>query len=438
MNVRSVVQLLIIALCLAGVAGCGVSIDKPKGSTASVGANLRLKWPAGYSYDPATRKLARPSSFVRRDAPSYVTRVTLTVTGAEMDPISVDVPLDTLTVDLTLTFGERTFDVLVETESGDTFTGSVTMTVSPYESPVVEIELEVNAPPTITGIDISNYAPRPGETITVTGYAEDPDPDDTLTYTWYAYGISGSISGSDAAISVEVPMEGGQITVTLVVEDGYGGVAQAEQTIYVQGTPPVIVDMFASNTAPMPGDVVSLDGYATDEDPNDMQFYLWTIMTPIGEVFDIPGQTADFKITDLGQYVVILAVNDLQGNYAHSSMTIDVACNYPTPQAPTIVSVIPTGPGMIDVYYQYPGGPAGELVDGIAVYNLNWSESSAASGVPFTNSGWLGGYPMTGVISFNCTTGVYYSFEVSAGNRCFVPGLPSAPMPPTPSWVLCP
>lgn len=439
MDARHLIRLLIMALCVTSVAGCGVSINKEKGLQSKSGAKLDLKWPAGYRYDPATRKLTRPSSSVRQSAPIYITDVTLTVTGLDMDPMIVNVPLDTLTVDLDITSGERTFDVLVNTDFGTTFTGFETAVISPYDSPVVEIFLDVNGSPTITLISISNPAPAPGETITVTGYADDPDPDDILTYTWYTYGFTVPITAFDPSFSGTITPEGGIIGLTLVVEDGYGGVAIANETIYAQGTPPVIQTMSVTPSVPNVGDVISLYGLAADIDTGDQQFYEWTIWDPNGGVTTIPGQDATFTIKTSGLYDVTLTVHDLQGNYVSSSVRIDVTCAFPTPQAPTIMSVVPgtAASGIITITYQYPGGAAAESADGISVFNLYWDESSAVSGTPLITNGNTGGYSATGSITFNCTVGSFYSFQVSAGNSCSVEGPLSASLPVSPTWAQC-
>ncbi|MBI5814982.1 MAG: PKD domain-containing protein [Nitrospinae bacterium] len=421
MSTRFLAQFLIIPTFLAVIAGCGASIDKEKGSSSgATSAKLQLTWPEGYRYDPATRKLTAPSSFVRREAPFYVTSVTMTVSGPDMEPMTVDVPLDTLTVDLTVTFGERYFDVLVETEYGDTFTGSETAAVSPFGSPVLVIELEVNAPPVITGIEMSIPEPRPGDTISVTGYAEDPDADDELTYAWYAYGLNGSESASGQTVTGSVPIEGGQFTIILVVDDGHGGVASQELTFDARGTAPVILGMTASNTAPKIGDVVNLYGYATDDDPGDTLTYEWTVTDPKGSSYNVQGDNASMTISSTGAHEVTLTVTDLQGNYATSSMTIDVICNYGTPQAPINVTAAAGTGSSIVISYQYPGGGAGETSDGIAVYNLSWKD------VTLTTTGWKGGYSRTGSITYSCTQGHQYNFQVSAGNSCYVAGSYSA------------
>jgi hypothetical protein len=438
MKARFFLQSLAIASLLAGIAACGVSIDKEKGvSSKSAGAKLSLKWPAGYRYDTATHRLAPPASPVGREAPIYVTSVTLSVTGAGIEPMSLDVPLDTLEVDVTLVLGEYTFDVRVDTDSGDTFTGTETMLVSPFESPVVEIALEINAPPKIIGIDVSNPNPLPGETITMTGYAEDPDPDDVLTYGWYAYGPIGIISGSGQSFTGDVPLEGGLFTITLVVEDGHGGTAYAERIIHVPGTPPVIVDTTVSNTTPKVGDIVTLYGNATDADPGDQLAYHWAVAIPKGGTARLEGQSVDFKISNAGLHVATLTVADLQGNKATSSVRFDAACNYATPKAPTITNVTAGTGQPIVITYTYPGAAAGETTDGIAVYNLDWSQSANSSGASPTN-GWKGGYSKTGTISFTCTTGSFYSFKMSAGNSCQVAGPLSAANPLSPAlWLQC-
>lgn len=439
MKARFFLQSLAIASLLAGIAACGFSIDKEKGfSSKSAGAKLLLKWPAGYRYDTATHRLALPAPPVGREAPIYVTSVTLSVTGAEIEPMYLDVPLDTLEVDVTLALGEYTFDIRVDTDFGDTFTGSETMIVSPFESPVVEIALEINGSPKIIGIDISNPNPLPGETITMTGYAEDPDPDDTLTYGWYAYGPIGVISGSGESFTGDVPLEGGLFTITLVVEDGHGGWAYAERIVHVQGTPPVIVDTTVSNTTPVVGDIVTLYGNATDTDPGDQLTYHWAVAIPKGGTAHIDGQTVDFKVSNSGLYIATLTVADMQGNKATSSVRFDAACNYAAPKAPTITNVSnPTTGQPIVITYTYPGATAGETTDGIAVYNLDWSQSANSSGTSPT-TGWKGGYSKTGTISFTCTPGSFYAFKVSAGNSCSVVGPLSAQEPTTTAgWRQC-
>ncbi|MBF0171570.1 MAG: hypothetical protein HQK87_10890, partial [Nitrospinae bacterium] len=121
--------LLALALLLHA---CGATLDqKTEGGSAQGSVAVQLTWPEGYAYDRDAAALTPPAPESGRAAPSYVTRVVLRVTGLDMDPLLVDVPLDTLTATVTVTLGERTFALLVQTTNGDTFTGARTVVIGP-------------------------------------------------------------------------------------------------------------------------------------------------------------------------------------------------------------------------------------------------------------------------------------------------------------------
>ncbi|MBI4667144.1 MAG: PKD domain-containing protein [Nitrospinae bacterium] len=421
--------------------GCSASLDQEKGGPSGQ-TQLELVWPSGYDYDPATQRLTNQTSLLQYAAPVYVTRVNLTVSGSGMDPISIDLPLDTLATDLTLTFGDRRFDVTVQTNFGASFTGSQTVTVAASSSPTVRITLEVNAPPQITSINTPDTYPSPGQQVTITGYASDPDPEDTLTYTWYGFGPYGeSRTFTGQSITTTAPLDGGHYVLSLVVEDGKGGVAQARMDFYIYGSAPVINSVNVSNSTPQTGETVTLSASASDSDPGDILIYNWTITSDKGFAFQDEGQSINFTVNQIGSYTATVAVRDLQDNVTYGSITFGSTCTYPTPQMMTVTGVIGAGASsaIINVTVEYPAGSF--VSDGIAVFNLTVNEFTAAGG-PWVNSYWVGGVtadvnPKT--LTYNCQPGKFYSFQASAGNTCYVAGSPSTPENPTSgSYIACP
>ena len=119
-----------------------------------------------------------------------------------------------------------------------------------------------------------------GSTVSLDGTASDTDPEDTLTYAWSHNSTSTITLGNSAALdtSFTAPNVGSEtiIEFTLTVDDG---TAPASDTMLV-----TITD--SANTAPTvnagqdqeaaEGSTVSLDGTASDTDPEDTLTYSWS------------------------------------------------------------------------------------------------------------------------------------------------------------------
>ena len=226
--------LLFLALTpLLFINGCGG--DTNSGDTAGGASlpNLTLTFPDGYSVDRSTGALSSKDASSALTAPAYVTGITLTITGENIETQVFDVPLDTGIVSGTLPPGTYTFSVAVTTSIGLTFTGSQVIDLESGDNADLDITLTVNAPPVITSITISNSAPAIGDTVTANCSATDADGE-ALTYAW-----SGAGSGSGQSVSRSISADG-TYTFTCTASDGRGGVATASvsATAITVGTPP--------------------------------------------------------------------------------------------------------------------------------------------------------------------------------------------------------
>lgn len=138
---------MFLAISIAIIASCG-SGPGSDGLEKKSGVLLELKWPANYSFNSKTSQLNSAFSPTMMSAPAYVTGCRVTISGADMTPITLDVPLSTGQVGGSATPGERRFDVVVDTNIGLSFTGSTTAMLVPGNNSGISIRLAVNAPPT--------------------------------------------------------------------------------------------------------------------------------------------------------------------------------------------------------------------------------------------------------------------------------------------------
>jgi hypothetical protein len=103
----------------------------------------------------------------------------------------------------------------------------------------VTITVRANSPPTINSLAANASWTIPSGSLQVTCDASDPDGDE-LSFEWSASG--GDISGTGAAVNWTAPEEAGAYNLTVVVKDGYGGEATRRVTLYVNVSPPPIIE----------------------------------------------------------------------------------------------------------------------------------------------------------------------------------------------------
>lgn len=340
-----------ILLLLFAAARCGGALDQEKEGAPprESGLSLELAWPKGYGYDRAAGRLFLPPGQQQKSAPAYVTKITLRISGDDMEPVILDVPPDTLRASVTLSYGVRRFDLVVETGIGVTFTGSTTLTLAPGAPAVLKISLEVNAPPVIDSIDVSPSAPKKGDTITVTAAARDMDPDDILTYKWEGEGPDGTKASFEGESFTVGPLEGGgTYRLTLTVTDGHGGVARKDFSFEIINLPPVITDVSSVYDDGGGAPKIFLSCSATDEDnpPEDL-VYMW--FGPFGwsaqgkdavydgscgrftcAVDDGDGGRAERNVDVQGSPPVITAVNQ-SVQYVKKGDSVNLACSASDP-----------------------------------------------------------------------------------------------------------
>jgi len=228
---RSRLFLPALGLCLLSIAalvncgGFGGNGAPDNGSPA--GRALELVWPDGVEVDRLTSKLSLRSDIASKASgsshPSYITNITLQVSGEGFETITETIPLDTLSITVNVTSGTRRFDVVVETNIGITFSGFAVVNIVPGTFPTIFIELTLNAPPNI--IDIN--ATFDHNSLTVSLFCDASDPDgDPVSYSWNgpggwtATGQNVTYNGSNWNASMGTRF-------TCFASDGQGGFASA-------------------------------------------------------------------------------------------------------------------------------------------------------------------------------------------------------------------
>ncbi len=281
------------------------------------GISLTLVFPEEYAVDRERGLLYNSSLPTMNAAPSYITRVTVTITGNGIEPIVQQVPLDTGVVEGTLPAGTYTFAILVETTLGDSFTGSTTTSLAPGVSANITINLDVNAPPSSLSISASNRTPKPNESITLTATVVDPDGD-PVTFSWNGGG--GAVVGSGATVGWSAA-KGGDYTVTVTATDPHGGALSQSVTITVLNNLPVVTSVTANPASPVSGQNTTLTCAATDLD-GDPLTYTWNV----GGAAAITGTgaTVTARFTQTGPVTVTCTVNDGQGGSGSRSLNTDV------------------------------------------------------------------------------------------------------------------
>ena len=204
---------------------------------------------------------------------------------------------------------------------------------------LVTITDSANTAPTVNAGQDQEAAE--GSTVSLDGTASDTDPEDTLTYSWSHNSTSTITLGNSAALdtSFTAPNVGSEtiIEFTLTVDDG---TAPASDTMLV-----TITD--SANTAPTvnagpdqttaEGSTVSLDGTASDTDPEDTLTYAWSHNSTLTISFaDRTDLDTTFTAPNVGSETIIeftLTVND---GTAPASDTMLVTITDSANTAPTV------------------------------------------------------------------------------------------------------
>lgn len=291
-------SLFLFPLAFGSMGGCSRQ-DALDGAGQAL--KMDLTFPKGYTYDRGSQAVYGPSGKLNAALPSYVTGITLTISGEGMDAVTLPVDPNTLSVSFTVTPGIRTFTILVTTSIGLSFTDSVTVEVTSGAPVRLRFSLVVNAPPSITAISANPVVATPGRMVALSCSASDLDPDDQLTYQWSGPGFSAS--GPSASFTVPGY---GYFTLTCAVNDGRGGAASSTVSVTAPAPnlPPYVTRFFmadantgAAGTLFWGNTMVTLTCVGGDPEKAPVIYKL------SGPGFNVDGPTLTFQLSNNCNYV---------------------------------------------------------------------------------------------------------------------------------------
>ncbi|MBF0291299.1 MAG: leucine-rich repeat domain-containing protein [Nitrospinae bacterium] len=387
-RISPLIAVVLLAITICALSGCG-SGPGSDGLEKKSGVSLNLSWPSNYSFDARSSQLTSTSSPKMMSAPAYVTGCRVTISGADMSPVTLDVPLSSGQVSGSVTPGERSFSVVVDTDIGLSFSGSTSATLVPGYNGVISIGLSVNSPPELSGVSVSDSSPRKRETVTLTASVTDQDTADGQSFAWDGGG--GSISGSGSSVSWSAGRSG-SYTVTVTASDGHGGAARGSAVINVSNATPTINYVVVDNASAVVGDVLNLECSASDAD-GDRLSYTWSD----GYGWTADGATSRYAVKSTAVSSLTCEVDDGDTNgRASGSARISAG-------SATIPAGVTAMPGNTQVTVSW------NPVAGATSYNLYWSLTSPVTTTSAQIAGVTSPYQHTGL-----TNGTAYHYAVTA------------------------
>ena len=316
----SILVLPLIAAFLLTACG-GSSSDSEGTATPEIVLNLPAEFSTGET---------------GRAVPDYVTGIFLTVTGDGMEDIELSIDPDNLSASVTVTFGTRTFSIVITTSIGKTFTGWKTVEVTSGSTRIIEIDLVVNDPPKVT-LKASNGAPVIGQAVALSATATDADGD-PMTYSWSKNG--GALSASGLSGKWHSPVSG-SYKVTFTASDGRGGVGTASVTLSISGVngAPVVNSVTVSNPNPVVGEAITLTCNATDPDGDPLTYWFSD-----GIAWGSAANPATWTLTASGAKTITCTATDPGGLTGVGSVGFTV-----NPGAPLLTAVMGAIAGTIDL-----------------------------------------------------------------------------------------
>jgi hypothetical protein len=177
-----------------------------------------------------------------------------------------------------------------------------------------------NQPPVIFSLVAENTQLYPSGSTEIQCTAQDADGD-KIDFKWACTG--GEISGAGAIVMWKAPTAYGDYNITVTVEDGKGGSAQASLPITVGANqPPVISSLAANPSGVVYGGTTTITCVATDPDGDSIS-YGWSAsegdISGVGNVVTwvAPEKGGDFNVT--------VIVSDSKGGETTGNLRITVA-----------------------------------------------------------------------------------------------------------------
>ncbi|MBN1204611.1 MAG: PKD domain-containing protein [Myxococcaceae bacterium] len=235
-----------------------------------------------------------------------VTRVRVTVTATDMDPLTSDLTQTGSTWGGTIgplpAGSGRTFTAEAFNTAGtQIFSGKASdITITAGQTAVVNITLQQldlppdfeNGAPIISSLSASTDLVQPGGSVLLSSWVQDSDAGDTISYAWTS--TAGSFDApTSASTSWTAPMTPGPVTLTLTVTDSKGASASLSLTLTVEGETtggstgsatvgalfnawPQVTRITASPSFLSVGDTTTVEALASDLD-GDPLAYQWTL-----------------------------------------------------------------------------------------------------------------------------------------------------------------
>jgi hypothetical protein len=160
----------------------------------------------------------------------------------------------------------------------------------------------------------------PGGTVVIESVVTNPG-NANLTYKWSATG--GGFGGSGANNTWQAPSQSGTYEITLTVEDGKGGTAQASASITVSSNrSPAIVSISADPKNVTPGGSSIINCTANDPD-GDIVRYSWNASE--GSITGSGNKVTWVSPSKSGDFAVTCVVSDGKGGEAKQTVTVTVS-----------------------------------------------------------------------------------------------------------------
>ena len=164
--------------------------------------------------------------------------------------------------------GDVVITVTVTDDENVTATDTVTVAVT-----------DANRPPTVS-VAPEVWQMGPGESVTLTATASDPDVDDRLVYKWTVSPNRGTLVDQETEATWTPPSDatGSEFLIVVTVVDRAGAEASASAMIEITENPTLKVEVTADSTTVAPGGKVMLTAKAFDPDDPDGNglSYMWS------------------------------------------------------------------------------------------------------------------------------------------------------------------
>ena len=160
----------------------------------------------------------------------------------------------------------------------------------------------------------------PGGTVVIESKVSNPD-NANLTYSWSASG--GGFGGSGANNTWQAPAQSGTFEITLTVEDGKGGVAQAKTSIIVSSNrPPAITGLSTDSKNILPGGSTIVTCTANDPD-GDVVRYSWNASD--GSISGSGSKVSWISPNKSGDFSITCVVSDGKGAETKQTLVVNVS-----------------------------------------------------------------------------------------------------------------